>query len=73
MGVYNQNCVLWPPHWAPPLLHPPAAAPPHLLQFPLVLLTWQMLICSKWEERTKNKTRVVKYKQLHEMEPPCII
>ena len=27
MGVYYQSCVLWPPHWAPPLLHPLAPPP----------------------------------------------
>ena len=72
-GVYYQNCVLWPPHWASPLLYPLAPPLPHLLQFPLVLPAWQMLIYSKREERTKNKTRVAKYEQLCKMEPPCII
>ena len=71
MGVYYQSCVLWPPCWALPLLHP--LAPPPLLQFLLVLPAWHMFICSKWEERTKIKIRVAIYKQLCKMEPLCII
>ena len=72
-GVYYQNCVLWPPHWAPPLLHPLAPPLPHLPLFPLALPTWQMLIHSKWKERTESKIRAAKHEQLHEMEPLCII
>ena len=50
-------------------LDPPLS---HLLQCPLVLPTWQILVCSKWEEGTKNKTRAAKYKQLCKMGPLCI-
>ena len=42
-------------------------------QSPLALPTWQILIHSKWENKTESKTRVAKYKQLCEMEPLCII
>ena len=73
MEGYYQSCMLWLPCWAMPLLHPPAPPLPHLPQFPLALLAWQMLICSKWEERTESKTRVVKYNQLCGMEPLYII
>ena len=73
MGVYYQSCVLWPPQWALPLLHPLAPSPPPFPQFLSVLPTWQMSIHSKWEEGTKNKIRVAKYKWLHEMQPLCII
>ena len=71
--MYYQNCVLWPPCWALSLLHPLAPPLPHSPQSPSALPTWQMLIHSKWEERTESKTRAAKYEQLFEMEAMCII
>ena len=72
-GCITRTVCCGLPSWALPLLHPLAPPLPHLPQSPSALPTWQMLIHSKWEERTESKTKAPKYKQLCEMEPLCII
>ena len=71
-GVLPELCAVASP-LGPTTASPSVSSSSTSPTISLVLPACQMLICSKWEERTKNKTRVAKYKQLHKTDPLCTI